>query len=300
MLGEFTNKTRAIDVLEGFLKGISADSEINDYELDALEKWLYNHIDLADIYPFSDLYGIIKKSITERYMEESVRDELIDFCQNFTADLGPVQKLTSEMRKLHGFLHGIISDGVITEDEILALKQWMDVHDGNKNRWPYREIYSLIKKVMEDGKISEDEHDSMMKFFSNFAEVKNISYLKDDTLYINRFMNSQAPVLKTVDDIIDKDRHIYFKNKVFIFTGQMRNGKRKIMEDILKNLGGIPRQIVNKKTDYIVVGSMSNRCWTYSTYGRKIEKAMELNLKGADIKFIDEDFFIKASLGNES
>ncbi len=293
MFAEVTNRSRAIDVLSGFLKGITADSEINESELCELEKWLKNHSDLAEVYPFSDLYEIINRSCKRKFLEESVKEELIEFCSTFNAENGPVEKLTSEMRILHGFLHGIISDGVITEEEIISLKKWMDIHDGNKNRWPYREIYGLIETVMEDGKISEIEHESMMKFFRNFVEIRNVSYLKDDTLYINKFMNSNAPVLKTVDDIIRKDIKIVFKNRVFIFTGQMRSGKRGHMEKILLGLGGKSRNIVNKKTDYIVVGSLSNRCWTYSTYGRKIEKAMELNNLGADIKFIDEEDFLK-------
>ena len=286
---EVTNESRALQVLEGFLMGISSDSKINDREMEALKAWLENHIDLKDSYPFAELYELIVQAVEAKSFENSVKDELIDFCMNFESPRGPVDCFTSEMRKLHGFIHGIVADGIIKEDELLTLRRWMTVHDSNKDRWPFREIHSLITQVLADGRISRSEHSQMMKFCGNFIEEKADSHLYDDSLYLNRFMESGAPVLKTIDEIIDRDARIDIEGRNFVFTGQMRCGKRRVIEELLENLGGITRSIVNKKTDYIVIGTLSNRCWAYSTYGRKIEKAMELNFNGAHIVFLDED-----------
>ena len=61
----------------------------------------------------------------------------------------------------------------------------------------------------------------MMKFFGNFIEEKADSHLHDDSLYMNRFMESGAPVLKTIDDIIDRDARINIEGRKFVFTREI-------------------------------------------------------------------------------
>jgi len=69
----------------------------------------------------------------------------------------------------------------------------------------------------------------------------------------------------------------------------MKNGRRKDIQDIVISKGGIPVERVTKTLDYLVIGALSNPCWAYSTYGRKIDSAMSMNRNGASIAIVHED-----------
>jgi hypothetical protein len=60
----------------------------------------------------------------------------------------------------------------------------------------------------------------------------------------------------------------------------------------VKELEGIPYKSVVMKLDYLVIGAQSSPAWAYSTYGRKIERAIELRDRGIDIIILHEDDFI--------
>ena len=48
---------------------------------------------------------------------------------------------------------------------------------------------------------------------------------------------------------------------------------------------------VSGLTDYLVVGNLGSEQWYYGSYGRKIEKAIELQNQGKPISIIEEDDF---------
>lgn len=67
---------------------------------------------------------------------------------------------------------------------------------------------------------------------------------------------------------------------------------RKELEKIIKNAGGfINFKSVTKETNYLIVGNDGNQCWAFSTYGRKVERTIELRKKGLKIMIIQENDF---------
>jgi len=104
-------------------------------------------------------------------------------------------------------------------------------------------------------------------------------------------MNTDAPVLKTIDKITDKGIEIVIPEHKFCITGQMKHGKRSDIHDLISAKGGIVATNVSMKLDYLVVGALSNPCWMYSTYGRKIEQVMNHRKDGIQIYILDEDEF---------
>lgn len=290
---QIINQSRAIQVLQGYLKGIASDKVINDLEFRELKKWLDNHKDLADLYPFSDLYVIVEKSLADNMIDPSEAQELLDFCNDFEALNGPVDKLTAEMRTLHGYVYGIIVDNKVNENELNALRKWMDARSYYNNKWPFNEIYSFITKIMEDKKVTAEENTALVEFFSNFAEVKADGVEAETALYNRGFLQSDAPVLETIDYIIDRNHDIRIEGSAIVLTGQFECSKRADVEARIVSNGGILHKSVRMDTDYIVIGALSNRCWAYSTYGRKIEKAQEFIQKyQSKIIFLDERDFI--------
>ena len=48
------------------------------------------------------------------------------------------------------------------------------------------------------------------------------------------------------------------------------------------------------KTDYLVIGSYATDSWAHSSWGRKIEKAVEMTNKGHPVKIISEEHWSKS------
>ncbi len=288
---KMTDASRAIHVLEGLLKGIVADKEINDQEIDALKKWLDNHKNFSYIYPFCEAYEFINRIYEDGVIDKSEKEELIDFCEQFQATEGPIDIATKEIRNLHGFLHGIICDNKINTLELEALKRWLSYHSSLIDKWPFNECYKLIRNILKDGMITQKEKDDFILFAKGFVEDRADNQYKDPSMFVGYWMESDAPVLKTIDVIIDRDVEIITTDKHFCFTGQMKHGTRKDIQSLLISRGGIAVNNVSMKLDYLVIGALSNPCWAYSTYGRKIENVMNLREEGKYIPILHEDDF---------
>lgn len=63
--------------------------------------------------------------------------------------------------------------------------------------------------------------------------------------------------------------------------------RREIAERI-KSLGGIVKNNISKKTNYLIVCTAGNPCWAYSCYGRKVDEAIKLRKNGVPITIVSE------------
>ena len=75
-------------------------------------------------------------------------------------------------------------------------------------------------------------------------------------------------------------------------TGKFAFGPRSEIEKLIEERGGELSNSITKKVNYLVIGTFSSRDWIHSSYGRKIEKAVEYRDNGDDIAIISEDHFI--------
>lgn len=291
--GKVTDFSRALHVLEGLLKGIASDQKINKKEVEELKKWLDNHKNHNHVYPFSEVYEIVSDIIYDGMISQGLLNELLYFCNSIETGRGPIDLLTKEMRNLHGFIHGIIADEKVTSEELRALRRWMNYHNSNINKWPFKETYELINKILADGIVTKEEQKEFIEFAKGFAEKKVANQERDPSVFVNQWMNSDSPSLKTIDQIIDRV-DIEIEGRTFCFTGQAEYGNRKDLHTLLKLHDGTPKKSVVTYLDYLVIGAKSNPCWAYSTYGRKIEKAMKYKQEGYQVAIIHEKDFIKA------
>ncbi|MHB8077614.1 BRCT domain-containing protein [Desulfosporosinus fructosivorans] len=173
------------------------------------------------------------------------------------------------MQILHGILHGILADNILTDEEIIKLSDWINEHDYLNGIYPYDEIKSLLKSVLSDGVIDEDEREMLKAFFSEFI---------DTTLSYNLNQN-ELNALKTkynVNGICSACPEIIFTGASFCFTGASTRATRSEIKDLIEQTGATFSDSVTKKTDYLVVGDDGNPAWVFACYGRKVEKAISM------------------------
>ena len=279
---------KSLNLLIGILSGISADGIVNEAESNEIKNWYSIHSYLLNVYPFSEILPSIKLAFQDDVFDIEEANGILWLCKKFTdshqEDLY-FDLLTSQIQLLEGKLHGIVSDGIVTDKELCELSNWLDENEHLAGTYPFDEVYSLLLAANEDGEISDDERNMLKAFFATFVNT-NESY--------NIHKNDVDELQKrySIGGICAVCPEIEFKNKTFCFTGVSKKATRNEIANIVTNAGGIYSDRITANTDYLIVGAGGNPCWAYSCYGRKVEKAMELRKKGKNIVIIHEfDFW---------
>ncbi|MFC1588252.1 BRCT domain-containing protein [Planctomycetota bacterium] len=294
--GKITDISRALHVISGLLKGFAADQKISPKEIIELRDWLNNHKNQLDVSPFSDLYDFIQEATETGEIDSGVHDELLDFCEMWESGSGPIDVITRQIRTLHGFLHGIAADGVVDDKEVACLINWIEDNSYCHEHWPFNELKSMLSRILEDGFVDNDERQELLDFCVLFAEKKADSTWDrhDAALPNTSWAKTEAPTLQTIQDICKNSPEIEFPNKAFCFTGKLKAGKRADMHKLVVEQNGIIKKGVVTTLNFLVIGAASNPLWAYSTYGRKIEKAISIQEKGYPLQIVQESDFLNA------
>jgi len=183
--------------------------------------------------------------------------------------------------ELIGLVKGVLADDVVNEQEASFILDWIEKHFDEKdlNNYPINIIHDRLVATLKDNKLTQSEAEDLKKLFTMFIGGKPISEQVAD-------MTSTLPLCKPAPDIV-------FDGKTFCFTGAFTIGTRTQCEALVKSKGGKTSKSITKKTNYLVVGIIGSEAWIHTTYGRKIEKAVEYREKGLDISIVSEEHFIK-------
>ena len=184
--------------------------------------------------------------------------------------------------ELIGISRGITADEKVNKYESEFLLSWIEMHFNSidLNTYPINQIYDRLKLALEDGFIDEDESTELKELLKSFTGDKPIVEQISS-------MSSTLPLCTPAPNI-------EFENKSFCMTGAFTIGSRKTVENLIVNLGGKIQKSPGLKTNYLIVGILGSDEWIHSSYGRKIEKAVEIrDIEGRDINIISEEHFIK-------
>jgi BRCA1 C Terminus (BRCT) domain len=270
---------KAINSLKGILLGIISDDIISVEEMKELRLWAKDHYDLVDRNPFREFMLLIENTVSNEIPSKEAVEDLYWLCQKYEHNSIYYNGITSDLQLLQGIFHGILADGVLNDDEIFKLHDWLSDNEHLNSYYPYDEVRSLVLSIVADKKIDEDERAILTAFIKQFVELKNSETsekIDRDTVDIS------------ISGICAIDPDIIFDNKTFCITGILSRGNRSQLQEAIQNKGGIPMNTISKKTDYLIIGDNNNSCWTYSCYGRKVEKALDLRKSGHTIILVHE------------
>ena len=109
---------------------------------------------------------------------------------------------------------------------------------------------------------------------------------KENNISITKNKLSSKDITST---IANYDENNIFFGKTICFTGTLKIARKEAMQ-IIANLGGIPVDGINKKTDFLVIG-MQDYTRVKDGKSNKQLKAEELLLKGHNIQILSENVF---------
>lgn len=244
--------------------------DISHYKLDQVCDYLnidleHHHNALCDtkasleIFEYiNDKYGLDENDIEDYNYSES-RNRSTGMKIVYSDD-------TKGLQNLKRIIESIMVDNKIESNEINELNEWLDSNTQLIGNYPFDKIYSIVKKVLEDGAISNSEYNELMHAFNDFINPINEEKINDN---------------------------LNFQDKIFCLTGTFNSGSKDSIEEKIINKGGICGKGVTSKTNYLIVGGSGSDAWKFGNYGGKVQKAMELKEKGKDIEIISEEDFLK-------
>lgn len=270
-------------VLSGIIKGICADSMVNEKEVAELSRWIKGNEFWLNKKPFDVLLFHITEIIKDGFVSQDEIDDLIWIANK----ISEWNNCGDPLQSLPGFFHGLLADGEISDIEIEKLSHWVEVNDFLAGTFPYDELEALLKDISTNKTVTKDGRDKLIAFigeFIDFEHSENLSY--EHWLELRK----QYPI----HGILDIDPKIDFKGKTFCCTGESKCAKRSEIREQIISHGGEFKDTVTKDTNYLVIGAKGSLCWAFLKYGQKIEKAIELRKEGRDILIVLEDDFWRA------
>ncbi len=268
----------ALATLEGMIAGFRSDGVIDESEKLALESYFARHREIFRRHPFIEVEDCIGKAVADGVITDDELQDIMWFVGKAMRERGGYYDyVSSSLQVLNGILKGIVADQKVSTDELISLQNWIDDHEDLRGHWPFDEIDSLISGVLDDGFIAEKEHQLLRDWFSAFAHPEEGKSIDVKSI--------------TLSGICSMNPELEFEGKSFCVTGKFRV-TRKEVQTAIQRAGGEINSGLSPKVDYLIIGADGNKCWCYSCYGRKVERAQELRRQGHRIALINEiDFW---------
>jgi NAD-dependent DNA ligase len=184
--------------------------------------------------------------------------------------------------QLKGICHGILADGVISDIEASYFRDWVTANSAVETTWPFSEIAARVGAIFADGVVTDEERQELSEIM---REITGGGFLPvvglDDT-------SSALPLCKPAPE------PIIFADREYCVTGRFAFGTRKRVVDAIAERGGTFNSNPRRGTSYLVIGHFCSRDWKYTSYGTKIERAVELRDGHSGIAIISEETWTRA------
>jgi NAD-dependent DNA ligase len=169
-------------------------------------------------------------------------------------------RIARALNELAGLVRGIVADGYVHSAETKVLAQWLAAHREVKDSWQVRRLAERMALIYRDGIADEEER----------ADLKILL-----EQMVGRFDENALLYTPTQLPLTHPEPEVVFDSNEFVLTGKFLYGTRKRCEREIQIRGGTCADTVRLRTSYLVIGSLVSRDWKCTSYGSKIEKAVE-------------------------
>ena len=195
----------------------------------------------------------------------------------------PIHKIYNRARiddravnELLGISKAIIADGIVDQKEAEFLQNWLIANSQVSDNPIVANLLKRIEEMLADEFLSSEESEELLQTLTQFTggnlEVGEL--LKSTTLPLDH----PPPSL-----VVAGSR--------FCLTGTFAFGSRRDCEKEIIKLGGAVGSLT-KQTNYLVIGIYATDSWAHTSFGRKIEKAINMKEKGQEISIIGENHWL--------
>ncbi|MCH6199448.1 hypothetical protein MMU07_07660 [Aquiflexum sp. LQ15W] len=157
--------------LKGIIHGISSDGRITRGEFTEMKLWCQAHQGLCEESPFKEFFTEVKAILDGGMMTAEEIMELKSILKKYESELSVSESKEAKIHFLQGICYGILADAEINKYEVTVLKKWLEENNTVLGLSPFKEMYALLSRVMEDGKVDIEEEKELKKYFLEVLEM---------------------------------------------------------------------------------------------------------------------------------
>lgn len=183
-------------------------------------------------------------------------------------------RINKAVKHLLGMVEGMVADNHLHDKEVQLLSTWLNAYPEATSAWPGSVIGHKVREVLADGIITDEERKHLLKVLLG--------------LIANDFAETGSASAEVTTLPIDDAVTVEIRNAGVCMTGEFIFGTRAACERLTLKAGGMPLDNVTKRVDILVIGTRVSPDWAHTTFGRKIQRAAELQDEGHPIEIISE------------
>lgn len=202
--------------------------------------------------------------------------ELDPHGQPLIGELNASRRTIRDVSELLGLAKAMLLDGVVTDAEAQYLLQWSKGHAEELDRWPLNVLFKRLAGYFQDGRIDEAERADLQELLAAIVGGTASLVLGYDGATALP-LDKPAPLM------------CYGPDEVYVFTGRFAYAPRRECQKEVIERAGVCEDNVTRRTSFLVIGTFGSRDWATSSFGRKIQRAVELRQSGFPIRIVGED-----------
>ncbi len=191
--------------------------------------------------------------------------------------------LDQSIAEMLSVIRKVLADGVVTEEEASALSVWTTGHPEVVEAWPGKVLVHRLKRIFQDGKVDEVERTDLQRLLKSLA-------VGDWGIRGGGGDSGGLP-------LTDPPPVLVFPGGKFAFSGEFAFGPREACEAAVIALGGTVTQGLTADTDVLVLGTFGAGTWNDSPDAKLLARALRLRGKGSPISVVSEDHWVSSLPG---
>ena len=202
--------------------------------------------------------------------------------QPVTRRLSIARNADRDANELIGLSRGVLADGSVNQQEAEYLLRWLEERPESLEVWPLSVLYVRLSEMLNDNYLDAEEEAELIDMLLAYTGGGNV-----------RQQESSATRVASTLPLCRPEPAVVFTDEMFVLTGAFVSGTRKECQIEIEKRGGIAQNSPTRKTRYVVIGNIGSEDWITTSYGRKIQKAIELRDDGRNISIISEAHWAK-------
>jgi hypothetical protein len=190
------------------------------------------------------------------------------------------QRVERGLSEMIGLVRGVIADGVVSTDEAERLAKWARENPEVAVRWPANLLSRRLEQIFRDGRVDSRERRHLAALLEELAG--NPGGFGDGFA-----LATDLPVSRPEPAIV-------FEGSTFVIAGEMAFGPTRACEREVEELGGVCERTVSRRTDYVVLGSISAQDWAQRGFGELVDEVVQHRARGAEIAVVSEEHWAEA------
>jgi NAD-dependent DNA ligase len=184
------------------------------------------------------------------------------------------------LAEMVGLVRGVIADGKVSEEEAQHLSEWARENPDIAARYPANLLSRRLERIFMDGRVDGLEKKRLAAMLSQLAD--NPAGLGGGFP-----LATDLPVTRPPPEVV-------FEGQTFVFAGQMAYGPTHACEREVLERGGGCERAVNRRTDYVVIGSLAANDWCQLSFGRMVDEVVRYRSRGVPIAVLTEEHWAAA------